>query len=587
MPAKQYNFAKLIIARNAMAKKALLGFAIVAAAAAGAAGLIYLKKLPPESAVFINGKILTMDNNDSIVEAVAIKRDKIIAAGSNEEIKKFITGKTVVTDLEGKTMLPGFVDAHSHFPTSGLIPDIGVDVNSPPIGDIENIPQLIEALKKKAAKTKKGEKVFGLGYDDTKLAERRHPDRHDLDKVSTEHPVFVLHISGHYAAANTRALEMLGVDKNTKDPEGGSFHRDPETGEPDGVIEETAVEIALEKGAQFSLQQKLTIIRAGSKDYAAAGVTTAQNGLAQSDLIAPMAYLSKLGFIPLRLIVWPDKKTAEKILDKSLNVSSLNSDMFSVGAVKLFADGSIQAYTGYLTKPYYKQREGETDYRGYPVQSREELTATVTKFNGADMQIAIHGNGDAAIDDIIYAMRQAQNAHHRDDPRLILIHGQTTRPDQLDAMKELGITPSFHAVHPYYWGDRHRDIFLGPERTEHISPLKTALDKGVRFSTHLDTPVVPMNPLLLVWTAVNRLSSDGNLIGAAEAITPMQALRSVTIDAAWQVFQEQNRGSIEKGKFADFAIISGDPLEEPAKINDMKVLKTIVGGRTVFEAGKN
>lgn len=570
-----------------MAKKTLLGFAIVAAAAAGAAGIIYVKKLPPESAVFINGKILTMDENNSIVEAVAVRRDKIVAAGSSEEIKKFITGKTVVTDLQGKTMLPGFVDAHSHFPTSGLIPDIGVDVNSPPIGKIENIPQLIDALKKKAAKTKKGEKVFGIGYDDTKLAERRHPNRSDLDKVSTEHPVFILHISGHYAAANTKALEMLGVDRNTKDPTGGSFHRDPETGELDGVIEETAVEIALEKGARFSLPQKLAIIRAGSKDYAAAGVTTAQNGLAQSDLIAPLAYLSRLGVIPLRLIVWPDKKTAEKILDKTMNVSSLNSDTFTLGAVKLFADGSIQAYTGYLTKPYYKQREGETDYRGYPVQPREELAEMVTKFHGADMQIAIHGNGDAAIDDIIYAMTLAQKTHHRDDPRLVLIHGQTARPDQLDAMNELGITPSFHAVHPYYWGDRHREIFLGPERVEHISPLKTALDKGLRFSAHLDTPVVPMNPLLLVWVEVNRLSSDGNLIGDAEAITPMQALRSVTIDAAWQVFQENNRGSIEKGKFADFAILSGDPLAAPEKIRDLKVLRTIVGGRTVYESVKN
>jgi hypothetical protein len=216
------------------------------------------------------------------------------------------------------------------------------------------------------------------------------------------------------------------------------------------------------------------------------------------------------------------------------------------------------------------------------------MVELVKKFHRAGMQIAIHGNGDATIDDIIYAVDMAQKECPRDDHRHMLIHCQTARYDQLDEMKRLGITPSFFSAHAYYWGDRHYNIFLGPERACRQNPARSALDKGLRFTIHLDTPVTPINPLLLVWSAVNRLSTGGNLIGEDERISALQALRATTIDAAWQIFQEDNRGSVEVGKLADLVILSDNPLTvDKGQIKDIRVEQTFVGGRRVYQRNQD
>jgi len=215
--------------------------------------------------------------------------------------------------------------------------------------------------------------------------------------------------------------------------------------------------------------------------------------------------------------------------------------------------------------------------------SREELTARVKALHESGHQIAIHGNGDAAIDNIIHAYREAQQASPRADARHIIVHSQMAREDQLDAMKELGIIPSFFSLHTYYWGDRHRDIFLGRERAYRISPAQSAHQRGLRFTIHTDTPVVPMDPLLLVWSAVNRISTGGDIIGAEQRITPLEALRAVTSDAAWQHFDENRTGSIESGKLADLVILAESPLRFPLHIRDIQVLETIVGGQTIYK----
>ena len=203
----------------------------------------------------------------------------------------------------------------------------------------------------------------------------------------------------------------------------------------------------------------------------------------------------------------------------------------------------------------------------------------------AGYQIAIHGNGDAAIDDILYAYREAQEDFPRTDARHRIEHCQMAREDQLDEMQELGISPSFFVGHAYYWGDRHRDIFMGPERAARLSPLKSAVDRGIRFTVHDDTPVTPVNPIQLVWDAVNRITTSGKVLGPAQRITPYQALRAVTIDAAWQNFEEDIKGSIEVGKLADFVVLEENPLTvDPEHIRDIRVLATIVGGKTIFDA---
>ena len=242
-----------------------------------------------------------------------------------------------------------------------------------------------------------------------------------------------------------------------------------------------------------------------------------------------------------------------------------------MAAVKIVADGSIQGYTGYLSRPYHTPYHGDANYAGYAAVPREKLFKQVLDLHRAGYQIAIHGNGDESIEDILDAFEAAQQAHPVDDPRMILIHSQMAREDQVARMQALGVTPSFFSAHTYYWGDRHRDIFIGPDRAAVISPARWAQQYGVRFSSHLDTPVTPMLPLQAVWSQVFRQTSGGDVLGPEQRIEVMDALRAVTIDAAWQVFQEDNRGSLEPGKYADLVVLSGNPLDEPMAMRELQV----------------
>ncbi|MBP0624071.1 amidohydrolase [Cupriavidus consociatus] len=427
--------------------------------------------------------------------------------------------------------------------------------------------------------------MLGYGYDDTLVMETRHPTRADLDRVSTDHPIFIRHVSGHFGVANSKALELAQLTRNSPNPQGGEFRRDTATGERNGVLEETpALAPVTARIPPLSREKNLEAIRKATEIYTAKGVTTAQDGaLGNPKLLGMLQEAAAQGQLQIRLVLWPTAPVAKTLIDGKAEFHSPNPELISIGATKIFSDGSIQGYTGYLSEPYHVHAPGKDDnYRGYPTLPREQLAALVLEQHKAGRQIAIHGNGDAAIDDIMFAFSEAQKAFPRPDARHIIVHAQTARDDQLDRMKTLGVIPSFFVLHTYYWGDRHRDVFLGSQRTMRISPTESALKRGLRFTIHTDTPVVPMDPLRLMWSAVNRVSSSGKVIGAAERISPTQALRAVTIDSAWQAFEENSRGSIEPGKLADFAILSASPLDDPARIKDIQVLETIVGGKTLY-----
>jgi predicted amidohydrolase YtcJ len=554
---------------------------LVAVALLGTARHIYRQwnPEPPPQQAFVKGRILTMDADSRIAEAVLIEQERIAFVGSTQDVLDRIDDRTLVTDLQGKCMLPGFIEAHGHFPGSGLSA-VAVDVNSPPIGDVESVAQALEKIRGLASRTPEGEWVVAYGFDDTMVEEERFVTRDELDRVSTRHPIYALHISAHMGVANSAALEEADIREGSPDPEGGEIVRDG-VGRMTGLLKETAHEPVLEKALAFSFRKGLAVLKEASRDYLSKGVTTAQNGLTVKDQLSGLMWASRIGYLPLRLVVWPDTRLARAIEQGSVRIKQ--TDKFTLGAAKILSDGSIQGYTGFLTKPYHVVPDAyPPDYRGYPTVPADELTRLVKELHAAGWQLAVHANGDAAIDAVIQAVTQAQQECPRDDPRHIIVHAQMTREDQLGQLGTLGLTPSFFPAHVYYWGDRHRDRFIGPERAGRISPLKTAQEKGVRYTIHLDTPVVPMDPLLLAWTAVNRETSGGAVLGQAECIDVMQALRAVTIDAAWQVFQEDNRGSIEPGKFADLVILSGDPLADPAALRDLVVEETFIGGVTFF-----
>ena len=537
----------------------------------------------PVHELYINGTVLTMDESDSIAEAISVREGRIEAVGSSEDMLELAADNTQIIDLRGRTLMPGFVDAHGHFPGSGQTV-FSADLNSPPIGEVTDMASLIDRLSDFAARRSDGW-IVGHGYDDTLLAEKRHPTRDDLDQISSDRPVAVVHVSGHLAAVNSVALQTLGITESTPDPEGGVIVRDLTSADgrrPNGVLEETAARAVWEHTLDLGVMDALRMTTQAADEYLRVGVTTASAGGMPVAVAKLLGSLSALNQFPQRVALFPlFEEIGEQLFSGELALDDFAGARVAAPRVKIIADGSIQGYTGYLSEPYYVPFKGDATYRGYPSVSREALFRQVAGLYERRIQVAIHCNGDASIDDGLDAIAAAEQAHPWPDARPLIIHAQMTRRDQIARMAELGVTPSFFSAHTYYWGDRHAAIFMGPERAANMSPARWALEQGVRFSSHLDTPVTPMLPLQGVWSQVERESTSGVVIGPAQRIERMPALRAVTIDAAWQVFMDEEIGSIESGKRADLVVLSDNPLTA-ADMRDIKVDRTIIDGATVY-----
>ena len=537
----------------------------------------------PEHEIYVNGNVLTMDAAGTVSEAVSLREGLIESVGSSEEMLALAGDNTVVVDLRGRTVLPGFIDAHGHFPGSGQTV-FSADLNSPPIGEVTHLSQLLERLTR-LGQTRTDGWIIGHGYDDTLLAERRHPNRDDLDKVSADRPVAIIHVSGHLAVVNSAALAILGIDAESLDPEGGVIVREPDSDggrRPNGVLEETAARAVWEYTLDLSAMDALRMTTQAAEEYLAAGVTTASAGGMPTTVATLLGFLSQLNQFPQRVALFPlFEEVGEQLLNSSATLDSFARARVSVPRVKIIADGSIQGYTGYLSAPYHVPYKGDADYRGYASVPREILFEQVAGLYERRIQVAIHCNGDASIEDGLDAIEYAMQQHPWPEARPLMIHAQMTREDQIARMAELGVTPSFFSAHTYYWGDRHAAIFMGPERAANMSPARWAQEAGVRFSSHLDTPVTPMLPLQAVWSQVERKSTSGTIIGPGQRIDRLSALRAVTIDAAWQVFMDDVIGSIEPGKDADLVVLSDNPLTAP-DLRSLKVDRTIIAGATVY-----
>jgi len=548
----------------------------------GGVAWLRLHPSPPGLQVWTNGHILTMDAEGRQATALVIEDDRIIAVGSDEDVQRWLPDADVEVDLEGRTVVPGFIEAHGHFPGAGL-PAVAADLNSPPIGVVKTIPDALAALKQVDAEQPGDGWLIGFGYDDTMLEEKRHFTRADLDSVSTNRPILAMHISAHMAVVNSLALRRFGITADTPDPAGGEIRKDPETGEPTGLLLETASRPLQLEALNMPPLQQLAVVRLAVELYAAQGFTTVQNGLATLEQIKGMGGASKLGLIPQRLVVWPKDELGLEVAEGALDLEQHASERVHIGAAKFVGDGSIQGYTGFLSEPYHQPGEHPAGYRGYPNIDADALNAQVKTIHCSGQQVAVHGNGDAAIDQFLDAWEAALEACPADDARPVLVHAQMSRADQLERMKKFGVTPSFFSAHVYYWGDRHRDIFLGPERAAQLSPAASAVALEIPFTTHLDTPIVPIDSMLQLWTPVARETSSGQSLGPGERVTVEQSLRAMTSDAAWQLRLEEQVGTIEPGKQADLVILSANPLDYDGDLRAIEIERTLVGGVTIYQ----
>lgn len=567
--------------------------------------------------IYHGGPILTLVKDHDRVEALAVKEGKIVALGSKKEVLAYKGKDTKLIDLRGKCLMPGFVDPHSHvvlqsvkFSTANLDPK--------PIGKIESIADIQNTLRDwiTEKQLKPGQWVIGWGYDDTGLKEMRHPNRKDLDAVSKDHPILLMHISCHLMTSNSKMLEEIGVNAQTPDPEGGKIQRKSGSKEPNGVLEELAMMLVLKKLPMPSPEKAMSMMEEGSRFYARAGITTAQDGASGPGAVELLEAMRQAGKLPIDIVAYPIYKGVDDKLLDSIVAARGRTGRFRLGGVKLTLDGSIQGYTAFLSDPYHVQpgkteptqdkcdgenaerifvspetlacdeasmTKPEQDHRGYSNMSQQEINDWVQRCDDKGVQVLAHTNGDAATDMLIEAVEKARGDKPRADLRTVIIHAQTMRDDQLDFAAKHGLVPSFFPIHVYFWGDRHRDIFLGPKRAERIDPSRSALDRKMKITLHHDAPVAGIDMLGVVWSAVNRITTSGKKLGPEERITPFEALRAITADAAWQYFEEDRKGTLEPGKLADMVVLSADPLAlDPMKIRDIKVLETIKEGESIF-----
>lgn len=538
--------------------------------------------------IYINATVITVNDAQPTAEAVAVQDGKILAVGDRVTIEQLKGKSTQIIDLQGQTMVPGFIDPHGHLFQQGVAAVVA-DLLPPPDGDVDSIAKLQDKLRawSQTPTAKRLGWIVGNGYDDSQLKEQRHPTRQELDAVSTEIPIIVIHQSGHLAAVNSKGLEIAGITSATPNPPGGVIRRQPGSNEPDGVMEENASHLvfnALLKTAKIDAKDPLNLVQKGCELYASYGFTTAQEGRASKSIYEAIRASAATDSLPIDVAVYPDYVMHPDV--QTWGVSRTYTNHVRLAGIKLSADGSPQGRTAWLSQPYFQPPEGQpADYRGYGVLTDEQLIDRLDNAYKHNIQAIIHANGDASIDQIIMAVRQATEKYGPADRRTVLIHGQTVREDQLDEMKKLGIFPALFPAHTFYWGDWHRKVTLGPERAARISPTRSVLNRGMKVTIHTDSPVVLPHATRTIWSAVNRRTRSNFLLGEDQRLTPLEALKALTIWSAYQHFEEDSKGSIEVGKLADFAILSDNPLTvEPMTIKDIQVLATIKEGNTIYKA---
>ncbi|MGE5209328.1 MAG: amidohydrolase family protein [Alphaproteobacteria bacterium] len=536
--------------------------------------------------IYHNGSILTMAGaKPSYVEALVVGKGRIVFAGSKDKAFAMKAGSTKVVDLKGRALLPSFLDAHSHYSNSLLVAN-QCKLYPPPSGPGKDVPSIIAELKRYAGerKTPKGAMIMGYGYDDTVMPNDRLLNRDDLDEAFPDNPVRVDHVSMHGAVMNSLALKKYGFSAASKTPLGGVIVRKPGTEEPWGLIMETAFLPVMEKSEPMTAQQEIEWSRAGQLLYAEAGITTAQEGATHLAQVETIKRASEAGANIIDVISYPFITDVDKVLSEiPVTEWGKYKNRFKIGGVKITLDGSPQGRTAFFTTPYLTGGPGgEKDWKGEPTFPQDLANKMFKKVYDLGVPLIAHCNGDAAIDAFLTAYQFARQGDYSRPWNVTTIHTQFLRKDQIPAFVKFKVRPSFYTLHTFYFAKAHLDN-RGQEQAMYISPMRDAIDAGLRPTNHTDFVVAPLDQMMMLWSAVNRISRDGSVVGSGQRVTPYEGLKAMTIWVAEQYNEQDSKGTLEPGKLADLVVIDKDPLKvEPMAIKDIKVVETIKEGKTIY-----
>lgn len=534
--------------------------------------------------LFLTNKLITMTGaatEQAAPGAVMVRDGRIIWVGKPDQVKDQQGERNMkVVDYGEQALLPGFIDAHGHISFAAVATTVA-NVASPPVGPVKTIKDLQATLRAyiEARDIPARQWVVGMGYDDSLIKENRHPNRDDLDAVSTDHPILLLHVSGHLVTTNSRGLARAGITAETANPDGGVIRRKLNSNEPNGVLEETAT-YALRPFMAAANKDPLQSVTAALQQYASHGITTAQDSAASPDVMELLRAAAAQDKLIMDVVAYPiGMQDPPAVI--SANTFGRYQKRLKTGGIKLLLDGSPQGKTAYLSKPYHVPPHGQSkDYAGYPIVDQPQADALVQAFIDTQVPIIAHANGDAAAQMLIDAVAAADPEH---DHRTVMIHAQTVREDQLTRMKSLRMIPSYFSAHTFYWGDWHRDSVLGEQRASRISPTASTQHRGMIFTVHNDAPIVPPDMIRLLWATTNRQTRSGQTLGPEQRISIHEALRAMTVYAAYQQFEEDLKGTIEAGKQADLVVLSEDPLAmQPSDLLDLRVVATYSRGQQIY-----
>jgi len=568
-------------ARNGLA---LVSAGLLAFAAACAPGAPAPERTA--DAIYAGGDIVTINDAQPTVEAVAVKDGKILAVGTRADMERLHKGATTQpVDLGGRTLMPSFLDAHSHYFSSLTVAN-QANVYAPPSGPGRDVESIVAALEKFSAEKQipKGEFIQAYGYDDNVMPNGRLLNRDDLDRAFPDNPVLVGHVSMHGGVMNSAALKKFGFSAATKTPAGGVIVRKPGTNEPYGLVMETAYLPVFAAMPKPTPEQEIEWTRAGQRLYAEAGITTAHEGATHAEDLEVMKRAAAGGANLIDVVAFPFITELKAILEKHPVGGWGKYDRhFKIGGVKITIDGSPQGRTAFFTTPYLTGGPGgEKNWAGELAASQEAISKAVKAVYDLGVPLNLHANGDGAIDAFLMAHEFAAAGDLSKDRNVTMIHAQFTRKDQIAKYVQYRIRPSFYTLHTYYFAEAHIKN-RGTEQAMYISPMRDAIDAGLHPTNHSDFVVAPLDQMFMLWTAVNRISRAGAEIGLDQRVTPLEGLKAMTIWVAEQYGEQASKGTLEPGKLADMVILSENPLKvDKMAIKDIKVLETIKEGTTVY-----